>query len=250
MSIIELDLNSCTLEELNIQILELKNSDKPLVIKNGLEFKNLDGWHKYLKNEVGLIDDRRHFGFDETLVHSDWWEISYQEDKATSYAYSNTRQPLHNDNAWFSKPAEMNFFAMVKQANSGGEQTIYPVVRLINDLKEKDPVLLNKLKTVPVLIKKGDTEHGNHTTIIVDGEKPRIFWNYYRTEKTSDEINELCESFFKFLEQQEATDSVIRVRLNTGDCLAFNDSLVLHGREAFDVTVNKGRIICQSMWNI
>jgi len=250
MLINEVDFKHNSIEEINEKILEIKMSDKPLIIRNGLEFKDLDGWHYYLKNDLALKDDRRHFGFDESLVHADWWEISFQPEKATSYAYSNTRQPLHNDNAWFAKPAEMNFFAMVKQASTGGEQTVYPVARLIKDLEDKDPELLKKLKTELVLIKKGDTEHGNHTTIIVDGENPKIFWNYYRIERTSDEINEICESFFKFLEMQETTDSVFRVRLNTGDCLAFNDSLVLHGREAFNVTESKGRIICQSMWNI
>lgn len=237
-------------DKIQTLIREIKYSDKPLIIRNGLDCKSLQEWYLYLRDVIGLESDRRHFGFDESLVKSDWWEISYQQDKETSYAYSKTRQPLHNDNAWFADPAEMNFFCMVKQAKAGGEQTIYPVNRLVQDLRVDNPDLLHKLQTIVVCIRKGDTELEHNTTILTGNDVPRICWNYYRTDKTDSIIENLCEEFFKYLELKEKTDSVFRVKLNTGDCLAFNDSLLLHGRESFEVDVHKGRIICQSMWNI
>jgi hypothetical protein len=184
------------------------------------------------------------------MAPADWWEVSYQPDRAAAYAYSNTRQPLHTDNAWFADPAEINLFIMQKQAKSGGEQTIYPLSRLIEDLSVEEPALFSDLCNTAVTIKKGDNDYFNQTSIIVLGENPKVFWNYYRTEKPTPEIQSMCDAFFRYLEMKELTSSVERLRCETGDCFCFNDLKMLHGRTAFTAMMPFERVLLQSMWRL
>ena len=231
-------------------IIDLESSEEVLMIRSGLNILDLPGWHDFLNSHPRLCEDRRHFNFENSLSLADWWEISYQPALASSYAYSKTRQPMHCDNAWFDDGAEINFFAMKRQADSGGEQFIYPLSRLLEDLSKLEPSLLNDLLTVPVKIKKGDGEYQHLTTILKDGNLIKCYWQFYRTEKKDPLVAKMCEYFFYFLQAQEATSSVYRVSCNTGDCMAFNDSLVLHGREAFEANEPFDRVLFQSMWKI
>ena len=238
-------------EQLSLALTNLEYSEEPLLIRSGLNLMDLAGWHNYLKNHGAFQEDRRHFDSDSHVKLADWWEISYQPERASSYAYSKTRQPLHSDNAWFSDPAEINLFLMAKQAKSGGNQTIYTLTRLLEDLASDEPGLLDELLNTQVVIRKGEGFGKNVTTILVSkGNTPRCYWNYYRTDKSDPSINKMCNRFFRFLEKQESTTSVTRLHCATGDCMAFNDSLILHGRDAFEAYHPYDRIMYQSMWKM
>tara|TARA_R110002073_G_scaffold119282_5_gene260481 strand:- start:1960 stop:2718 length:759 start_codon:yes stop_codon:yes gene_type:complete len=230
----------------------LKISDEVVVIESGASKLDQTAWFNLLQESFGFIPDTRHFDSNSVLNNSQWWEISYQPNLSFSYAYSNTEQPLHCDNAWFSDPAELNFFIMKKQSTQGGAQVFYPTARLVDDLQREAPILLDSLKSVPVRIQKGASEdHFNFTTILkIDNNLTRVFWNYYRTEKELAEVNDMCESFFRFLKDKQDSASLHRIRLQSGDCLAFNDSLTLHGRDGFQAVNPFDRVLLQSMWNV
>jgi alpha-ketoglutarate-dependent taurine dioxygenase len=277
----ELEIDGMDLDAIGEALLSLRDSEDVLVVKRGGLKIPKEEWIRLLENRFGLIADRRHFTpkwaaddakrmerelaegrasggstaaqvaeKERQMAPADWWEISYQPDKAQAYAYSKTRQPLHTDNAWFADPAEINFFIMRKQAVAGGEQTIYPLSRLIEDLSREDPGLFRDLTSVPVTIRKGDNDYYNRTPIIALANTPRVYWNYYRTEKPTPEINAMCEAFFGYLEGKEATPSVEKIRCATGDCLSFNDLKMLHGRTAFVANEPRDRVLLHSMWKL
>jgi len=260
--LVELDCKSDSLERIHEELQDIPNRDHPVILRKGLELFDLEGWEKFLASRLGWTLDKRHFEPDKNEVdvvkHSyshtiNWWEISYQPELATSYSFSNTRHPLHTDYAWWIDGADIDFDAMKKQAKSGGEQMFYPSKRLVDDLASKDSVLLNDLMTTTVRISKGDKKDFNETTIIRKIDRSpgyRLAWNYYRTERTTNEINDMCEAFFKFLEKQEATNSVFTVRCETGDCLALADANLLHGRLAFEASEPFDRVFLQSGWRL
>ena len=232
---------------------EIKNIEKnggALVIREGVKLFSKEDWTTFLSQQCNLTLDTRQYNLAETIEHSVWWEISYQPEKATAYAHSNTRHPLHNDNSWFADPAEINFFIMEKQASSGGAQSIYALDRLISDLSADDPALLADLTSIEVTIQKGAGEYFNKTPIIKLLPEPNIFWNYYRTDKSDIAVKVLCDAFFAYLEKRESTSSVEFLQCNTGDCLCFHDQKVLHGRTAFTATQPFERVLFQSMWKI
>lgn len=238
----------------------LRNSEEVLVLRRGAVALTKDQWFDLLQHRFGLIPDRRHFSAGSAnladaagrpeIVLSDWWEIAYQPELAHAYTYSKTRQPFHTDNSWFADPAEINFFIMERQAPRGGEQLIYPLSRLIADLDVEEPALLSDLTGVTVTIKKGEHDYFNRSPVIALDNGPRIYWNFYRTEKSTPEIERMCQAFFAYLERKEATSSVERVRCESGDCLTFNDLKVLHGRTAFEASEPRERVFLQSMWKL
>ena len=205
-----------------------------------------DLWFNYLTTK--FTSDTRHFGFDLSLDSAKWWEISNQEDKSSSYAYSTTQQPFHTDNAWFSDPAEINFFYMEKQVAVGGEQIFYPVSRLLNDLQADDPSLLSDLLQTTVTIKKGHNSLQNTTKILIDEDGGKVFWNFYRTDKTDPFVAKMCERFFDYLSHKWLSPSVIPMKLASGESAAFDDMKTLHGRNSFMANKSYQRVLLQSMW--
>ncbi|HKA39580.1 MAG TPA: TauD/TfdA family dioxygenase, partial [Burkholderiales bacterium] len=152
----EISMQSASAGEIRNAVLALRSLEDVVIFRAGSARRSREQWQEILQTTCSLGHDRRHYDFSGKLEIADWWEISYQPDKATSYAYSNTRQPLHTDNAWFADPAEINFFLMEKQALSGGEQMIYRLSRLIEDLSAEQPALFGDLCSAVVTIRKGD----------------------------------------------------------------------------------------------
>lgn len=277
-------LNTISMDHEDIPLIRdamnsVKYSENVLLIQGGAKVIARDRWIDLIEAECDLIPDRRHFDpqwaandakrnaikhrvlaeaatsdtgsvTEEQIQPADWWEISYQPEREIAYAYSKTPQPLHTDNAWFADPAEINFFIMDKQAVSGGDQTLYPVSRVVEDLAAKEPGLLNDLTSLKVAIGKGDNDMVNHTTVIRLTAQPQIFWNFYRTDKSSPEVAAMCEAFFGFLKRQTDTSSVERVHCETGDCMSFNDLHMLHGRTAFEAHEPRDRVLLHSMWRL
>lgn len=232
------------------KLLCLSDCETPQIFRKGLSIMTMQEWRAFLLERCYLKEDKRHFGFEGDLNSSDWWEISYQPEKASSYAYSNTMQPLHTDNAWFQDPAEINFFVMWKQAPKGGAQLILPLSRLLESMAHDAPALLSDLRSIPVVIKKGESSYSNNTTIITNEVKPKIYWNYYRTLRTSKEIDVMCEGFWRYLGTIVNSNLVEKLYCQSGDCFAFNDTLLLHGREAFEAELPRERVLYQSMWKL
>lgn len=246
---IEVDFN-IGFNEIKNALLRLNKEAGPVLIKGGGAASKND-WKNFLESQCGFSLDRRQYSYKEDLEMADWWEISYQPDKAISYAHSKTAQPLHTDNSWFSDPAELNFFIMVKQAQTGGHQSIYYLDRLLDDLSSEEPSLLNDLLNTTVTIKKGDGTYFNKTTIITnENNDPKIYWNYYRTEKPTENIKRLCDSFFNYLKSKEGTNRILKLKTVTGDCFCFNDLKMLHGRDSFEATKPFDRVLLQSMWRL
>lgn len=230
-------------------LLDVPRGDPCLVLRNHLsEIWGADFWVELLRTRCGWTTDLRHLDYKLSLEEALWWEISNDPARADSYAYSTTPQPLHTDNAWFADPAEVNFFLMQRQAREGGAQTIYEVDQLVDDLDRLDPGLLHDLATTDVVITKGKGVEPNRTRILKLGKIPRISWNYYRTVRDSEFVDNLCERLFRFLLEADERGAVKEVRLESGDCLAMADDRVLHGRRAFNVTAAGERNLLQSMW--
>ena len=247
---VEIDAAASQPEAIRDAILKAIDKGNVVVFRHACERMSLDEWSAFMARDCGFLHDRRHYNFSASLEIADWWEISYQPEKAISYAYSKTRQPLHNDNAWFSDPAEVNLFVMKKQAPAGGVNTFYPLLRLMDDLASAEPGLYHDLCHTEVTIKKGDGEHFNRTTIIVPGANPKVFWNFHRTEKPDATLKRLCDDFSSFLEKKESTPSVERMRCSSGDAFCFHDQKILHGRTAFEATEPFERVLYQSMWRL
>lgn len=191
--------------------------------------------------------DSRHIDENTFALKSQvFWEVVYDPDSPNAYAHSQNRQPLHTDNGWFSSPPEISFFIMEKQAPKGGESTYYSFSDVIQDLENKNRALFNKLASIEVTIQKTETE--KNITKIIDLEKRKINWNFYRIKKEDEEIKLLCDEFFQFLELQEIEGKVKKFLFESGDCYILPDQKFLHGREMFSASKKGDRKLLHSQW--
>ena len=218
-----------------------------LLIRDILKTHDLKSFETILSNQLGFKNDDRQINLNNFIEPSIWWPIIYDKRWDNAYTHSKTRQPLHSDSAWFSDPAEMVFLAVERQAETGGETTIYTLERLLNDLEKEDNTLLSDLQSVEVKINKEISgKYHNKTTIIKNEDS--IYWNYYRTEKKEKTIKLMCDKFFNFLEKKERTNSVEIFRAESSDIICFNDTKLLHGRLKFKARKKGDRLLHQSMW--
>ena len=244
--------SGCLRDILAQQLLMYSRSEELVVIRSAMEHTDRDAVLRMMMS-LGFKHDTRQFHADShALVDMDWWEIAYQPlPPSRAYTHSNTRQPLHCDNTWFSDAPELNLFVMEKQAPAGGEQVLYPISLLLADLKRDQPALLKLLVETAVVIRKGD-EPGvwNETPILTLGPQPKVFWNYYRIQKDTSKIADMCECFFQFLEERMLSGDLPQLRAEDGDLFFFNDQLSLHGRMAFEATELAERVLLQSSWQL
>ena len=246
---IELNKQETTLSKIGELILLLADEEVPLILRNACnEDFSENEWFNYLESQCKLRPDLRHISFKGLVEEQNWWEISNQVDKSTTYAHSTTAQPFHTDNAWFSKGPEVNFFIMKKQASNGGENLFYPISRIIDDLERQNPSLLNDLSETEVTISKGNHDVVHKTPIIITEGSGKIFWNFYRTDKSDPFIHDMCQRFFSYLSDQQEKSSVIEVKCETNDAFLFNDQKLLHARRGFKASQNRERVLLQSMW--
>jgi len=246
---IELNKQETALSNIGELVLLLGKEESPLILRNACdEDFSENEWFDYLENQCKMLPDLRHISFEGDITQQRWWEISNQVDKSTSYAHSTTAQPFHTDNAWFSKGPEVNFFIMKRQASNGGENLFYPISRIIDDLERQNPSLLNDLSETEVTISKGNHDVVHKTPIIITEGSGKIFWNFYRTDKSDPFIHDMCQRFFSYLSDQEEKSSVIEVKCETNDAFLFNDQKLLHARRGFKASQNRERVLLQSMW--
>ena len=85
---------------------------------------------------------------------------------------------------------------------------------------------MDSLKNKEILFYKGND---GKKSVIIDINKNRINWNYFRAEK-----NDIVESFHNFLEKIIFQGGLFNpITLKEGEALFFWDNKVLHGRNSF-----------------
>lgn len=232
------------------EFLALQSSCRPLIIRDSKLESTLKDWHSFFVSKCNLYIDKRQKSKKGESYLSDFFEVSNQSLNSNTYAYSNTRFPLHNDNAWYSDGAEIVFLYMKKQSMQGGESFFYPLDDLIIDLQKEEKELFKDLTSIPIKITKGKDNNFNQTTVIRKDGEWKIFWNYYRTVKKDKNTRNMCDKFFEYLLKKLDSDRVLKIRLESNDSCAFNDQRVLHGREKFLAKKDKERIAYLSMLKI
>ena len=75
-------VNNDQLIEIRKKLLSLSDCETPQIFRKGLSIMNMQEWRVFLKEKCHFEEDKRHFNFDGDLNSSDWWEISYQPEKA------------------------------------------------------------------------------------------------------------------------------------------------------------------------
>jgi len=153
------------------------------------------------------------------------------------YFASNSRQPLHNDYAYYAKeeaPDWLMIYCMEPSA-LGGKTNILSTHTLKKIMQKYNRDLLNKLNVEVNWKYNGKDGDKIHKKPIL--EKENINWNYWQIKKefNNENVMSVRQDFFDFLENKVSAGNIYDFSKNwkTGDCIIFNDTCNLHSRDAF-----------------
>ena len=171
-----------------------------------------------------------------------WSEIRYDRDipDNVAFRYSKNAQPLHTDESYVSSGAGVMMFYCVTPAPSGGETVFVSGTQLVEHLRAEKPELLARLLSTSVRYSKADDYKDQPIIQLLDDGGVELNFNYYCVDKgQAAEAIALNEDFHRFLEDELPQELILPVGLKRGESVAWRDSAVLHGRNAFDA-VNSG----------
>ena len=184
---------------------------------------------------LGTVNDTIAFNGDTTVSKSR--DIKFNPDLGYRYFAANTRQPLHTDYAYYEEknaPDWLMLFCM-DVSEFGGMTHLLTLDTLKYVLEQYNPSLLEKLNIDVNWKYSSPSGDIVHTRKIFDGNT--INWNYYqiKEELNSEEVIKVRDEFFEFMETYVQAGRVFDLSKNwsKGDCIIFNDHLVLHARDAF-----------------
>jgi len=153
------------------------------------------------------------------------------------YFASTTRQPLHTDYAYYETGECPDWLMLycITPSEYGGLTHLLSTQTLNKILQKYNPKLLEKIKIDVTWSYKGDDGDKIHVKPLYDGKF--INWNYWqiKEELNTSETISIKQEFFEFLEKVITDGSIydFSKSWNPGDCVLFNDHLMLHGRDAF-----------------
>ena len=192
--------------------------------------------YENLAHYLGVVRDA-HPVNDKTTKFSNSRDIKYDPD-IPHYFASNSRQPLHTDYAYYHQDSCPDWLMLycVQPSDFGGITSLLSTETQYNMLDQYDKSLLQSvLETSVTYHYEGSDGDKIHNKLLFDGKY--INWNYYQIKSTLNDKTTMknVESFFTFLEDKIVAGQMFDFskRWDSGDCIIFNDHLMLHGRSAF-----------------
>jgi alpha-ketoglutarate-dependent taurine dioxygenase len=214
----------------------------------GLESEQVRAFYDALLPMIGtphhLAEDVRAGDREQQRTGELWFEVRFDPNVANAYRHSANAQPLHTDGSYIPTFPNATLMCCVRNAAEGGETTFIAAQALVDALHEEDPALLRALETLPVRHERSG-DHREHPVIRRENGVLRLNWNYYCVSPhCSPEVLAMRERFFQFLQSSPAISrALMPVKLEAGEAVAWQDELLLHGRNAFRATQQSERFL-------
>lgn len=175
-----------------------------------------------------------------------WSEIRYSTavPDDVAFRHSKNAQPLHTDASYVSSPPQVMWFYCDNAAPSGGETIFVSGRRLISELGESQPELLDRLVNQDVTYEKAGDERTRPIIKVSGDREVDLNFNYYCAfEDQGREGLDLNERFFRYIQEELPEELILEIALRPGDAVAWWDHRVLHGRNAFEASNTGDRSI-------
>lgn len=196
---------------------------------------DLESFYTKLTDRLGIIVDADEDNTTGNRRRERWTDIRFDKEQENTFRHSATQQPLHTDTAYTSYDNDVNFFFCKVQAEVGGATTFIDGEALWSLLEKYRPELLEKLQQHTVIFDKGVTERKEKAILQRNENGVLLNWNYFRvSDDNPEEVRNMCEEFHDFLERKIVDAGILTgVTLSPGEAVFFQDTRILHGRNAF-----------------
>jgi len=234
--------------EASLVIKEALKNTKVIKITPEWYLNNIDEFYDKLTDLIGntlLIGENFRKGGE--MTGEKWLEIRYDHDipDLAAYRHSKNAQPLHTDESYVPKPADIMFFYCINKASQGGATIFIDGQVLVDYLKNYDLELFNKLTKSEVRYTKASQSRKAKIIDVKANGTIQFNYNYYCIDKGESEKNKkLNQQFFDVLQSQVSNSYMMKkVVLKPGEAVAWWDAFVLHGRNAYKAEKTNDRFI-------
>ena len=157
-------------------------------------------------------------------------------------AYTSIALPLHTDLPNQELIPGYQFLHAYKNSASGGASVFADGFRICADLQDEAPADLELLRTVPVPFRFHDDNNDIRRRRPLISQRPDGSFDYFvfnaHIADLPDMDTELLYDFYRaykaLMHRIREPKYTVRYRLRPGEMVAFDNSRVLHGRDAFD----------------
>jgi hypothetical protein len=210
-----------------------------IVIKNNFllnEEKEIMKYYNQMNNLLGKIQLVDKSKYRDTDQDDFWVDIEYKVDsKNTEPWKSNDQLKLHTDNTLSNDDnfANITELVCIKASKYSGETVIISNNKLIELVKFLDEI--NKTDLYNELLKTNIYHKSIKKKICIKNENTYTF-NFNITQISNSQLNNeeninICKDFSNLLENIMKSSLLNEIRLEKGDALLFNDTIVMHGRK-------------------
>ena len=162
------------------------------------------------------------------------------EEEPISNAYTNIELPLHGDLCTRQFMPKYQFLHCLENSTEAGESLLADGFMLAKILKEKDPFAYNSLTKIDVhFINKAENSDYQWVEKVINlnksGEVTEMRlspWLRGPVCGNKEEEEHFYKAFRTFMKLAEDTDFQEKIKLEKGDILGFNNTRILHGRNA------------------
>lgn len=159
-------------------------------------------------------------------------------------AYTAMGLELHTDLANWASPPDIQLLCCLKSSVRGGESVFCDGFHVAGLLREQDPEAFHLLSTQPMEFRFHDADcdiRARGPVIALDAHgNPRHvrFNNWLRAPMicAPDLVEPMYAALGRFWRLLRAPENQLRIRLEPGDLIAYDNHRVLHGRLPFDPT--------------
>ena len=200
------------------------------------------GFIRNVPDRLTIVEEiAERFGPIRETFYGRSWDVKSTVD-AKNIAYTSLFLDLHMDLMYFESPPGIQFLHVIQSSLQGGDSIFTDSFKAVEILRKDHPHDFDILSKVPVTFHYNN--NGHHLrfvrpTLVVDDPNHQLQVNYAPPfqaplEAPYEHVEEFYSAFKIFDQILHENSMTFRRKLESGDCVVFQNRRVLHGRLSFD----------------
>jgi gamma-butyrobetaine dioxygenase len=192
--------------------------------------------------EAGMVlTVARSFAHVRTTNYGDLFDVRV-EPQPVNLAFTGRAIAPHTDNPYRDPVPGIQLLHCLQSSPGGGDSVFIDGFAVAGLVREEDPQAFATLASTPLTFRYEDADTllratGTIVTINAAGEVRSIRWNDRSIQPPAvspEDVGEVYRAMRQFALTLDRPELALHIRLESGDCIVFDNTRVLHARTAFE----------------